>query len=144
MKTTKNSAVPKERVRDRSKTTLALKLAIHRFEKKGLALSVPAIASEIGVNPSLIYNTYPVIANEIRIKTGRTPRQQLDAKAAELNNAKDRLRVLTKKLSDSRADNVKLASINETLRHEIATLRGLLSDKVTVMPDRKTVKTVPD
>jgi hypothetical protein len=37
-----------------------------------------------------------------------------------------------------------LASINETLRHEIATLRGLLSDKVTVMPDRKTVKTVPD
>jgi predicted RNase H-like nuclease (RuvC/YqgF family) len=139
MKTTEKSAVPKPRVRDRSKTKLALRLAIRRFEKKGLTLSISAIASEIGVTPSLIHNTYPVIAEEIRIKTGRTARQQRDAKAEELDKAQDRIRDLTKKLEDSRADNAKLASINETLRDEIATLRGRLSGKVTVMPDRKEV-----
>ncbi|MGF6610600.1 hypothetical protein OKW45_005522 [Paraburkholderia sp. WSM4175] len=137
MKTTEKSAASKPRVRDRSKTRLALRLAIRRFEKNGLTLSISAIASEIGVTPALIHNTYPIIAEEIRVKTGRTARQQRDAKAEELDKAQDRIRDLTKKLEDSEADNAKVASINETLRDEIATLRGRLSGKVTVMPDRK-------
>jgi AcrR family transcriptional regulator len=133
MKTTEESALQKPRLRDRAKTKMALQRAIRMFERKGLPLSITAIASEVGVTPALIHNTYPGIADEIRLKTGRTAREQRDAKAEELNIARDKIRDLTEKLKDSNAEKARLASINETLRDEIAALRGQLTGKVTVI-----------
>ena len=65
------------------------KLAIHRIEqgrahKGDTVLSITAVAREAGVNPSLIHNHYPKIADAIRIKQGASSRQARDAKHEEL------------------------------------------------------------
>lgn len=133
MNTLGKTASQRPRVRDRAKTKLALQTAIRRFERKGTTLSISAIANEVGVTPALIHNTYPGVADEIRAKIGRSARQRNDEKTVALGEADERIRALTDKLRESEADNAKLASINETLRDEIASLRAQLTGKVSVM-----------
>lgn len=139
MKSTEDVAKPKPRVRDRKRTQFKLNLAIRRLEKKGIALTFAAVANEVGVTPTLIHNTYPKIADKIRTKNGHSARQQLNAKAGELDAAKERVRDLREKLKESEKNNAKLASINETLRDEVAMLRAQLAGKVTVITDRTQV-----
>lgn len=122
------------RRRSREKTREELRLAMLRVKNKGLKLSISAVAAEAGVTPALVHNTYPDVAEEIRAQVGRTTRQQRDAKAAELANTKAELRDVRAKLEAALADLVRLASINETLREECATLKSAASGKVVVLP----------
>lgn len=124
------------RRRSREKTREELQLAMLRVKNKGLKLSISAVAAEAGVSAGLIHNTYPDIAEEIREKIGRATRQQRDAKAAELKEARVKLRALREELEAALADVARLASINETLRQEVATLRAAASGKVFVLPPR--------
>jgi AcrR family transcriptional regulator len=124
------------RRRDKGKTKTELQLAILRVKNKGLKMSIAAVASEAGVNPSLIHNMYPDLAEEIRAQMGRATRQQRDEKAAELADLRQTLRELRKELQAAKWDIDKLASINESLRDEIDLLRAQVADKVRVMPRR--------
>lgn len=123
------------RRRSRGKTREELQLAMLRV-KNGLKLSISAVAAEAGVSAGLIHNTYPDIAEEIRAKIGRATRQQRDAKAGDLKEAKAKLKALREDLDAAMADVARLASINETLRQEVATLRTAASGKVVVLPPR--------
>ena len=92
-----------------------------------------AVAKNVGVTASLIHNTYPDIAERIRSSAGKSVRGQRDAKhqlltlERELNKA---LRAENKQLS---SDLAKLASINQALIFELATLRGIASGKVIAL-----------
>jgi predicted RNase H-like nuclease (RuvC/YqgF family) len=98
-----------------------------------MTLSIAAIAREVGVTAPLIHNTYPLVANEINLKNNRSARQKNHVKTVALNEADERIRALTDKLKESEKNNKKLASINETLRDEIASLRAQLKGKVSVI-----------
>ena len=137
MSTPGTTTVREPRPRDRAKTEIALQLAIERIKNSGLKLSIAAVATEVGVTPSLIHNTYPDIAEEVREQTGRTVRQQRDAKTAELAKVRATLKEVRKDLRAANADLDKLVSINETLRDEIARLKAQSTGKVRVMPGPK-------
>lgn len=100
-------------------------------------MSIAAVANEAGVTPSLIHNTYPDLAEEIRAQMGRATRQQRDAKAAELAGARSALKRLREALEEARRDIAKLASINETLSDEVTSLRAQVAGKVIAMPSRQ-------
>lgn len=128
--------------RNRQKTQEELQLAMIRVKNKGLKLSISAVAAEAGVTPGLIHNTYPDIAEQIRALRGFATRQQRDAKAAELVEAKARMRELRAERDAALADLARLASINETLREELAALRAAAGGKVVVLlPFRGTAST---
>lgn len=122
------------RRRNREKTREELQLAILRIKNKGLKLSISAVATEAGVSASVIHNTYPDIAEEIRAQVGRGTRQQRDAKAAEVKEVRERLKTLRTERDTALADVATLASINETLRQEVAMLRATVSGKTAVLP----------
>lgn len=120
-----NGAAPRRR--SRAKTREELQLAMLRVKNKGLKLSISAVATEAGVSAGLIHNTYPDIAEEIRGQVGRSTRQQRDAKAAEVKEVRGRLKNLRTERDAALADVARLASINETLRQEIAMQRAAAS-----------------
>lgn len=129
-------AAPGTRRRSREQTREKLQLAILRVKNKGLKVSISAVAIEAGVTPGLIHNTYPDIAEEIRVQVGKATRQQRDAKAADLTTARAHLRTMRADLIAALADIARLASINEALRQTIATLQAEASGRVVVLPSR--------
>lgn len=124
------------RRRSREKTREELQLAMLRVKNKGLKLSISAVAAEAGVSAGLIHNTYPDIAEEIRALVGRKIRQQRDDMAKELADAKKRMRELRDDLDSAEADLAKMASINETLRTQLATLSAIATSNVHAIPRR--------
>ncbi|WP_434032976.1 TetR family transcriptional regulator [Cupriavidus sp. a3] len=122
------------RPRDREMTLASLKLARTRVREKGVRMSISAVALEAGVTPPTIHNVYPDFAEEIREEMGRGTRQQRDAKAAELKDARRRNVELRKENIEAKGDIARLASLNETLRDENARLRAQLDGKLTVLP----------
>ncbi|MFL9860067.1 TetR family transcriptional regulator [Paraburkholderia madseniana] len=127
------------RRRSRGKTREELQLAMLRVKNKGLKLSISAVATEAGVSAGLIHNTYPDIAEEIRAQVGRGTRQQRDAKAAEVKEVREQLKTLRAERDAALADVARLASINETLRQEVAMLQAAVSGKIVVLPPRRGV-----
>lgn len=127
------------RCRSRGKTREELQLAMLRVKNKGLKLSISAVATEAGVSAGLIHNTYPDIAEEIRAQVGRGTRQQRDAKAAEVKEVREQLKTLRAERDAALADVARLASINETLRQEVAMLQAAVSGKIVVLPPRRGV-----
>ncbi|MCA8492788.1 TetR family transcriptional regulator [Burkholderia arboris] len=107
------------------------------MKNKNIKMSIAAVAAEAGVSPSLVHNTYPDIAEEIRAQVGRSVRQQRDEKATELTNAHANLRALREELRAARRDIAKLASVNETLNDEVAVLRAAVDGKVRTLPRRE-------
>ncbi|KAB1588203.1 TetR family transcriptional regulator [Burkholderia cepacia] len=121
------------RRRSRVKTREELQLAVLRVKNKGLKLSISAVATEAGVSAGLIHNTYPDIAEEIRAQVGRGTRQQRDTKAAEVKKVRAQLTILRAERDAALADVARLASINETLRQEVAKLQAVTVGKVVVL-----------
>lgn len=122
------------RRRSRGKTREALQLAILRVKTRGLKLSISSVAAEAGVSAGLIHNTYPDIAEEIRTQVGRGIRQKRDATVAEVKKVREQLKTVRAERDAALADVATLASINETLRQEIATLQAVASGKIHVLP----------
>ncbi|MCA8205106.1 TetR family transcriptional regulator [Burkholderia sp. AU33545] len=127
------------RRRSRARTREELQLAILRVKNKGLKLSISAVATEAGVSAGLIHNTYSDIAEEIRAQVGRGTRQQRDAKAAEVKKIRAQLKILRAERDAALADVARLASINETLRQEVAILQAASCGKVVALPPRSQV-----
>ena len=132
--TTQTSQKNRQRSRDRTKEEL--QLAMLRIKNKGKKLTISAVASEAGVTPGLIHNTYPDIAEGIRAQVGKAARQQRDEKIAELSTARRRIKELRAELDAALSDIQRLASTNETLRQEVAKLRSVGSGKVVILPTR--------
>lgn len=133
MTTSNTKPDPVKRRRDREETKESIRLAMLRVKNKNLKLSITAVASEAGISPGLIHNTYPDLAEEIRAQVGRTTRQQRDAKAVELAHAREALRDVRLRLRNAENDIAKLASINETLAHEVARLQAQVDGKVSTI-----------
>lgn len=137
MRTSDTTSQRPIRCRSRERTKAELQLAILRVKNKNIKMSIAAVAAEAGVSPSLVHNTYPDIAEEIRAQVGRSVRQQRDEKATELTNARATLRALREELRAARRDIAKLASVNETLNDEVAVLRAEVDGKVRTLPRRE-------
>ena len=106
-----------------------LRLAMHRIER-GRArtgeskLSIAAVAREAGVTTALIHNHYPKVAEDIRAAQGKNSRTQRDAKNELLKDQRRKSRELRSELEALRVDVARLASINEVLVEENATLKA--------------------
>nr|WP_315239986.1 TetR family transcriptional regulator [uncultured Albidiferax sp.] len=124
------------RTRNREKTLQELRYAVQRVKSSGQRISISAVAREAGVVPSLIHNTYPDIAEEVRAQVGRTSRQQRDEKAADLAKARELIRELRKLVAEANCDITRLASINETLRDEVARLKAAATGKLVILTTR--------
>lgn len=111
-----------------------LRLAMHRIER-GRArtgeskLSISAVAREVGVTTALIHNHYPKVAEDIRNAQGKDSRAQRDAKNELLKDERRKCRELRGEVEALRADVARLASINEVLLDENATLKARLASK---------------
>lgn len=132
-----NSKRGTRRLRDRDKTREDLAFAELRLKNKGAKLSITAVALEAGVTPALIHNTYPDVAEAIRAQIGKSARQARESTTAELVKANKRNGELRDELKTALADLRRLASKNETLRQELATLKAMGSGKVVVLPKRE-------
>jgi AcrR family transcriptional regulator len=102
-----------------------LRLALLRLQhgrpqriKPGRKLSIAAVAEEAGITPAAIHNHYPDMAEEIRTLTRRGLRQQRDAKRAELQVARQRIRELDAEIAQLMREVEKLASENLSLLSE--------------------------
>lgn len=120
-------------------TPEALEQAFLRVKSKGQELTITAVALEAGRTPSLIHNTYPKLAERIRAEMGRSTREQRDAIAAELEAVKETLTQVRAELKGAKADNAKLASVNETLRDELALSRAKVSGSVVEVRDPRRI-----
>jgi transposase-like protein len=112
-----------------------LRKAILRVKNKSQRISISSVAREAGVTPALLHNTYSDIAEEIRALTNKGSREQRDAardEAARLRQENAQLR--TSKVT-AEATARQLASLNETLRHELAAAKAQIVGKV--IPIRK-------
>lgn len=109
---------------------LALQRAIHQLQGRGEPVSFTAVAQLVGVTPSLIHNTYPDIADEIREINGASPEAQRDEARKEVASLRKSNEILRTERDSALDDNRKLASMNESLRFELARLRGLIDGTV--------------
>lgn len=67
-------------VRSRLKTLDVLNKAIDDLIEGNAKISIASVARAAGVTPSLIHNTYPAVAERIRIIMGKSVRIQRDSK----------------------------------------------------------------
>ncbi len=122
------------RARDKERTRKALQYAMLRVKNKKEKMSISAVAREAEVHASLIHNTYPDIAEEIRAQMGRSARSQRDQKSAELTKARATIRELKQQNKALEADLVRLASLNLSLEHEKTVLKAVANSKVRALP----------
>ncbi|MFI5444288.1 TetR family transcriptional regulator [Polaromonas sp. UC242_47] len=122
------------RSRDRVRTLQELQYAMLRVKNKGAKMSISAVAREAGVNASLLHNTYPDIAEDIREQMGRATRVQRDQKAADLVKARETIRDLRRKIDEMEVDIAKSTSLNLALEDEVTLLKAAVSGKLILYP----------
>lgn len=126
---TEPDAAPRKR--DRERTLHQLNLALIRVQRRGDKVTLKAVADEAKVSPPLINNRYPDFAEQVRAIIGRTIRQKRNEKADLLVAERDKNRKLREVMASQLVEITRLASVNETLRSEIALLKALAEGKVT-------------
>ncbi|WP_066334685.1 hypothetical protein [Azohydromonas lata] len=128
----KSDLQPQQRARPKGRvgTAQELQYAVLRVKNKGLKMSITAVAIEAGVAPSLIHNTYPDIAEQIRGLVGRTARRQRDEMRTDLATVRQRLRDVTAEREQLKRELAVLASMNLTLSDQVAELRAELGGKL--------------
>ncbi len=119
------------RKRDRERTLQELNLALNRVQRRGEKVTLKAVADEAKVSPPLINNRYPDFAEQVRAVTGKAIRQQRNEKAALLVEEREKNRKLKEQLDSQLLEITKLASLNETLRTEMALLKAITEGKVS-------------
>lgn len=116
------SSHDRDRQQDRppTETHKALLDAVERVCRTEGTPSIAAVAREAGVSASLVHNRYPDVATAIRKLSGREKRDDV----AQLREALTKERAMAKSLRAENgallADLRALASVNETLRQELA------------------------
>ncbi len=126
------TAKPKSsRAEQRASTELQLRTALQSLVDQSKEITVSAVAAEAGYSHSLVFNSYPGLAEEIRTAAGKSLRAQLEKAKQELGVALERnaqLRDENKALDQDVKD---LASENESLRRELDVQRAMATGKVT-------------
>ncbi len=118
------------RKRDRERTLHRLNLALIRVQRRGEKVTLKAVADEARVSPPLINNRYPDFAEQVRAVTGKAIRQQKSEKAELLVKEREKNRKLRELVNSQLVEITKLASVNETLRTEMALLKAIADGKV--------------
>ncbi len=118
------------RKRDRARTLHQLNLALIRVQRRGDKVTLKAVADEAKVSPPLINNRYPDFAEQVRAVTGKAIRQQKNEKAELLVKEREKNRKLRELVDSQLVEITKLASVNETLRTEMALLKAIAEGKV--------------
>ena len=118
------------RKRDRERTLHQLNLALIRVQRRGEKVTLKAVADEARVSPPLINNRYPDFAEQVRAVTGKAIRQQKNEKAELLVKEREKNRKLRELVNSQLVEITKLASVNETLRTEMALLKAIAEGKV--------------
>ena len=117
-------------VRSRSKTLDALNKAIDGLVEGNEKISIASVARAAGVTPGLIHNTYPVVAERIRIIMGKSVRAQRDSKHQALMVEKEKNRSLRVENDQLLEELARIASINQRLLFEMAELKAACSGEV--------------
>lgn len=130
-----NASSPSEIVhgpkkRDRERTLHELKLALSRVQRRGEKVTLKAVADEAKVSAPLLNNSYPDFAEQVRAVMGKAIRQQCNEKADLLVMERERNRKLRALVDSQLVEITKLASVNETLRTEMALYKAIADGKV--------------
>lgn len=118
------------RPRSRDRTAQELQYAILRVKNKGTRMSIRAVALEAGVDPSLLHNTYPDIAEEIRSLVGRGTRRQRDEARADVTALRRHLRNVTVERDELKKAMAVLVSVNLALNNQLAELKAETDGKL--------------
>lgn len=117
-------------VRSRSKTLDVLEKVINGLVEGNEKISIALVARAAGVTPGLIHNTYPAVAERIRILMGKSVRAQRDSKHQALMVEKEKNRVLRAENDQLLEDLARIASVNQRLLFEMAELKAAYSGEV--------------
>lgn len=117
-------------VRSRSKTLDILDKVINGLVEGNEKISITLVARAAGVTPGLIHNTYPAVAERIRVLMGKSVRAQCDSKHQALMAEKEKNRVLRAESDLLLEDLARIASVNQRLLFEIAELKAAGSGAV--------------
>ena len=117
-------------VRSRSKTLDVLEKVINGLVEGNEKISIALVARAAGVTPGLIHNTYPAVAERIRILMGKSVRAQRDSKHQALLAEKEKNRVLRVENDQLLEDLARIASVNQRLLFEMAELKAAGSGEV--------------
>ncbi|MEY7874991.1 TetR family transcriptional regulator [Enterobacter roggenkampii] len=113
------------RGRSRTKTLDELNKAIDNIIANNEKLSIASVARTASVTPGLIHNTYPEVAERIRILMGKSVRTQRDSKHQALINEKAKNRALRAEKAQLLIELAQLASVNQRLVFEMTKLKAL-------------------
>lgn len=122
--------------RSRSKTLDALNKAIDYFVEGNEKISIASVARAAGVTPGLIHNTYPAVAERIRVIMGKSVRTQRDSKHQALIIEKEKNRALRTENNRLLEELAQIASVNQRLLFEIAELKAASNGKVVSIPTK--------
>jgi len=117
-------------VRSRSKTLDVLNKAIDNLVEGNAKISIASVARAAGVTPGLIHNTYPAVAERIRIIMGKSVRTQRDSKHQALMVEKEKNRALRVENGQLLEELARIASVNQRLLFEMSELRAVYSGDV--------------
>lgn len=132
MSKSEKGAKPKSsRAAQRVSTERQLRTALQSLVDQSKEITVSAVAAEAGYSHSLVFNSYPDLAEEIRTAAGKSLRAQLDKTKQELAVALERNAQLKNENEALDQDVKDLASENESLRRELDVQRAMATGKVT-------------
>ncbi|EPL9570933.1 TetR family transcriptional regulator [Providencia rettgeri] len=117
-------------VRSRSKTLDALNKAIDDLVEGNEKISIASVARAAGITPSLIHNSYPAVAERIRIIMGKSVRTQRDSKHQALMVEKEKNRALRIEKNQLLEELARIASVNQRLLFEMAELKTAGNEEV--------------
>ncbi|MDS0276043.1 TetR family transcriptional regulator (plasmid) [Klebsiella quasipneumoniae] len=110
-------------VRSRSNTLDVLDKVINGLVEGNEKISIALVARTAGVTPGLIHNTYPAVAEKIRLLIGKSVRAQRDSKHQALMVEKERNRVLRAENDQLLDELARIASVNQRLLFEMDELK---------------------
>lgn len=110
-------------VRSRSNTRDVLDKVINGLVEGNEKISIALVARTAGVTPGLIHNTYPAVAEKIRLLMGKSVRAQRDSKHQALMVEKERNRVLRAENDQLLDELARIASVNQRLLFEMDELK---------------------
>lgn len=89
-----------------------------------------AVVDDVKVSPPLIHNRYPDFAEQVRAAKGKALRRQRDEKADLLVKEREKNRKLRELVSSQLVKITRLASVNESLRAELALQKAIAEERV--------------
>lgn len=122
-----------EKVGRREETEARLRGILAHAISAGEKVSITAVARAAGVTPSLVHTKYPAVAAAIRAHMGVTKRDEVESLRSRLLDHDEANRQLRAEVAQLRGDYAAVASVNASLKHEIAVLKASLEGKVSVI-----------